>query len=99
MTVTVAEFCLALHRVSLRGNRDEQGVHGEDLWTSLEAVERKRGIESVELPTTLEETFALADRLGMDVAELRYRLTRMPDWSRVLVNDWEEYRREWWWGP
>lgn len=95
MTVTVAEFCLALHRVSLRGDRDEQGEFGEALWASLETVERKRGSELMELPTTLKETVAFADSLGVYVSALGEWLTRMPDLQRAL-SDWSAYRREWW---
>lgn len=97
MTVTVADFCLALHRVSMRGDRDEQGWQGEALWASLEAAERKRGNEKVELPTTLERILALAGGVGVDTSALRVVLTRVPDWQRVLADDWYDgYRREWW---
>ncbi|MEK7481537.1 MAG: hypothetical protein AAB633_02220 [Patescibacteria group bacterium] len=95
MKMTIAEFCLALHRVCLRGDRDEQGADGETLWSSLEAVERKRGKELVKPPTTIEETVVLAEDLGVNAQVLGGRLTRMPDWHRVL-NDWQVYRNEWW---
>ncbi|OGL89299.1 hypothetical protein A3H75_01595 [Candidatus Uhrbacteria bacterium RIFCSPLOWO2_02_FULL_51_9] len=95
MKMTVAEFCLALHRVCLRSNRDDQGAGGETLWASLEWVEEKHGSETVEVPATIKGVVARARGLGVDARELRIRLTRMPDWHRVL-HDWNEYRDEWW---
>ena len=97
MKATVKKFCLALHRVCLRGGRDEQGVDGEDLWSSLEVVEGVHGGKLVEFPTTVEETVALAGSLGVNTRVLGGRLTKMPDWHRVLADDWYgNYRREWW---
>lgn len=105
MAVTVAEFCLALHRVCIHGDRDEQGWLGEALWASLEVAEQKHGSEEVELPTTLEPTtlervILLAGGVGVDTSVLGQALTRVPDWYRVL-HDWRtgeerSYYHEWW---
>ena len=64
MELTIEQFCAALHRATLGGDRDSQGAEGEAIWALLEAIERKHGGGKVALEGSSEDLFAKLGQLA-----------------------------------